>query len=574
MIGGPGWRLMRHENVHYEVLGQRGTSWTIVAVVDEQEEAMTAARTAKMNYRAVKVMRERFDPSTNTYRTGQIYYAGPSQKTSKYDPEEMPGICWKFEDFYSYEGRRSINRLLRAELVQWGLTATELIHSLDHVERLQDHGTALQRAVQQTAIAQIRETGQGVQERIKQIYELIDIGTAHLRRDRDAIGRLRLIGDSLDALIEDIGARESRAYLMNTALTRYLADVRSYGEKLSRLTMLVREDHPAWVHEVVDSFVGEILTLGNIVHRLVGERTTLKDELAAIADVTLGRLRGDDVTVEPAAHVVSRLIKAGKMPCARQSLEHHLIEQLRGKHALVEGDLAAESAAAKELLDRLRNDDGSWIGDMAMMEAAGSRCSRWLNPEAVADYLSPADTPEDRAARLIDLEPNVVGAANKRRLAEYLLPIIVSPQAELHFTGAEGGVSQRMKSIATLQGRVLSSGLQEMHMRRIADRLDTYCCKLMQRARMFERLSSGGGSTSDKCIGVLKMIMDGYFTVGNADAQARQAVRALMAAPTFASSLFAGVRGRDEKMARLESLQKMLFAARIEAEPEAGADVA
>ncbi|MEC9346463.1 MAG: hypothetical protein VYB54_09555 [Pseudomonadota bacterium] len=565
---------MRHENIHYEVLGQRGTSWTIVAVVDEQEEAMNAARTAKMSYRAVKVMRERFDPSTNTYRSGQIFYSGPAPKVSKYDPEEMPGICWKFEDFYSYEGRRSINRLLRAELVQWGLTATELIHSLEHVERLQDHGTALQRAVQQTAIAQIRETGQGVQERIKQIYELIDIGTAHLRRDKDSVARLRTISDSIDPLVEDFAGRESRAYLLNTALTRYLGDVRSYGEKLSRITALVRDDHPAWVHEVVDSFVGEILTLGNIVHRLVGERLSLKDELATIADLTLGRLDAGDHTVEPAAHVISRLIRAGKMPCARQSLEHHLIEQLRGKHPLVEGDVAAESSAAKELMDRLRNDDGSWIGDMAMMEAAGSRCSRWLNPETIAEFLAPAQTPEDRAARLMELEPNVVGAANKRRLAEYLLPIIVSPQAEVHFTGTDGGVSTRMKAIAGLQNQILASGLQEMHMRRTAERLDAYCCKLMQKARMVERLTTGEGSVSDKCIGLLKMIMDGYFTVGNADAQARQAIRALMAAPTFAESLFAGVRGRDEKIARLEGLQRMLFAARIEAEPEAGQDVA
>ena len=99
---------MKSSNVHYEVLGQRGTAWTILAVIDDQEKALAKAREAQTSYRAVKVMRERFDKASNTYRSGQIYFSGAQAKPSKFD-NDMPSICWKIEDFYSYEGRRRLN---------------------------------------------------------------------------------------------------------------------------------------------------------------------------------------------------------------------------------------------------------------------------------------------------------------------------------------------------------------------------------------------------------------------------------------------------------------------------------
>lgn len=562
---------MSGNKIHYEVLGQRGTSWTIIAVVDDQDDALEQAKQARSNYRAVKVMRERFDKDSGIFRSGQIFFSGAKPRASKYDADPIPGICWKVEDLYSYEGRRSINRLLRSELVRWGLTATELVHSVAYVERLQDDGTALQRAVQQTSIAQVRETGQGVQERIKQIYDIIDRGIVALRRDKQMASELKIVNGDLDALIAEIAPKESRTYMLNLALVNHLAGAQGFGEKLGLVLGPVRADHPDWVHDVADTFAGELLLLGNVAHRLIGERKTLRDELSATAMLVHGRLPADDPIAAPEAHTVNRLIAAGKMPHARQSLEQHLIEALRGPRKLVEGDIRAEAEAVHGLTAKLKRDDGSWIGGASLMESASARGTRWLHPEAIAEYLNGAEDPDARALRLMQLEPFILGAANKRKLAEFVVPILTSAQAEMFFTESDAPVSERMKRLAAMQKAVLGSGLQEMHQRHLSEKLDELCCRLVQKRQLFKRLLSGRNSVADKCIGLLKMVLEGYFTVGKAEDEARTLIRKLLLNPDFRSSFFAGIPGKQEKIDRFETLTAMLARADIEFAPKAAA---
>ncbi len=516
---------MSGNKIHYEVLGQCGTSWTIIAVVDDQEEALEAAKAARASYRAIKVMRERFDGQSGTFRSGQIFSSGAKPRASKYDSDPVPGVCWKVEDLYSYEGRRSINRLLRSELVRWGLTATELIHSLEYVERLQDDGTAMQRAVQQTSIAQVRETGQGVQERIKQIYDIIDRGIVALRRDRELAQQLKIVDGNLDALIAEVEPRESRGYLLNLALVDHLADAKGFGEKLERVLGPIRADHPDWVHEVADTFAGELLLIGNVTQRLIGKRDTLQQELSATAKLARGRLPADDT------------------------------------------DAGREAEATKDLVRDLKTGEGTWLGDTRMMEAISNRNSRWLHPEAVAEYLVGADEADARAIRLIDLEPSIFGAANKRKLAEFLMPVLTSPQAELFFTSDAQPVSEQMKRLASIQARILESDLQEMHKRQIAEKLDDLCFRMVQKRNLFKRLLSGNISVADKCIGLLKMVLEGYFTRGKAEDEARTLIRRLLLKPEFRESFFAGIPGKEEKVSRFETLTVMLARADIEFAP-------
>lgn len=560
---------MSGNKIHYEVLGQRGTTWTILAVVDDQEEALEAAKAARVSYRAVKVMRERFDGQSGTFRSGQIFFSGAKPRSSKYDADPSPSVCWKVEDFYSYEGRRSINRLLRNELVRWGLTATELVHSLEYVERLQDDGTAMQRAVQQTSIAQVRETGQGVQERIKQIYDIIDRGVVALRRDREMAQQLRITDGDLDGLIAEIEPRESRTYLLNLALVNHLADAEGFGEKLERVLGAMRPDHPPWVHQVADTFAGELLLIGNVTQRLIGKRDSLKAELSATARLAHGQLPPDDPEATREAHTVNRLIASGKMPHIRQAMVQHLVEELRGSRRLVEGDIKAEAEATRDLVRDLKSTDGNWLGDTRMMEAINNRISRWLHPESIAEFLRDATEADVRANRLIDLEPNILGAANKRKLAEFLMPVLTSPQAELYLTDDSAPVSEQMKRLATIQKRILKSQLQDMHKRQLAEKLDDLCFRMVQKRNLFKRLLSGNNSVADKCIGLLKMVLEGYFTVGRSEDEARILIRRLLLKPEFRESFFAGIAGKQEKITRFETLATMLAKADIEFAPRA-----
>lgn len=553
---------MKSSNVHYEVLGQRGTAWTILAVIDDQEKALARAKEAQSSYRAVKVMRERFDKASNTYRSGQIYFSGAQAKPSKFDSDDMPSICWKIEDFYSYEGRRAINRLLRKELTDWGLTATELIHSPDMVQRLQDNGTSVQRAVQQTAIMQIRETGQGVQERIKQIYELIEKGSKVLRKDAPDFPEIK--GDHIDDLIKTISEKESRSYLLHGALAKYLSGCRDFNDKLTRVIGLVRADHPAWVHEVADNFVAELLSIGKVLPVLIGNRASLKEEMKAAAELAAGQASQEDRRFTPDARMVNRLIAAGKMPKTQQSLTRYLCDSMMGSRKLIEGTVLEESAAVTELADCLKRRDGTWIGELTMVEAIGKRCARWLHPEAVSELLAGAEDPEQKFDRLMTLSQNVYGNSNKRKLGEFLMPIISSPQGEVFLTLEGGTVTAKLKRLRRMQDQVLQCGLQDLHSKKVAEKLDDLACRIVRNAQLIERMTQGQGSPVEKCFSLLRMTVEGYFTRGKADTMARDAIRRSIARPDFAAGFLETVKSRDEKIQKLDALGKLLKQAGID----------
>ncbi|WP_417519051.1 hypothetical protein [Minwuia sp.] len=556
---------MISSNVHYEVLGQRGAAWTILAVVDDQETAVRKAQEARVSFRSVKVMRERFDKDSNTYRSGQIFFSGAESKPSRYNDEEMPSICWRVEDFYSYEGRRAINRLLRQELLEWGLTATELLHSPEMVQRLQDNGTSLQRAVQQTAIAQVKETGQGVQERIKQIYELIEKGVAALRRDSAAFPGLNEGG--LDDLIVQIAEKESRSYLLHGALAGYLAGARDFNDKMSRMLGMVRADHPPWVHEVADTFVAELLSIGKVLHVLIGNTSSLKHEIEGAAFLSIGEVSAQDERFTPDARMVNRLIAAGKLPCTQQALTRYMIEAIKGKSRLVEGDILAESKAVGELASVLKRPDGEWIGKLPMVEAIGRRCARWLHPEAISELLAGAEDPKVKFDRLLKLEANVFGNQNKRKLGEFLMPIVISPQGEMYLTTEGGTVTQKLRRLKVMQDAVIGSGLPDMHRQKLAIKLDELACKVIRSTQLIERVTQGEGTVVEKCFSLLRMVVDGYFTRGKADEMARTAIRRSLAIPDFVSGFLGAARTKEEKMMKLDALSRLLTQAGIETPP-------
>lgn len=555
-------------NVHYEVLGQRGTSWTILAVLEDQAAALTKAKEARGNFRAVKVNRERFDSSTNTYRSGQIFFSGQQAKSSKFHSEDSPTVCWRVEDIYSYEGRRAINRLLRKELVEWGLTATELIHSIDQVTRLQDNGTSIQRAVQQTAIAQVRETGQGVQERMKQIYELVDKAVAMLRRDAPKFPDIT--GDKLDDLITTFQDQESREMMLQGALTKYMADSKSFNEKLSCALGLVRPDHPTWVLIVVDNLVAEILSIGRVLNVLIGEPANLKDELSAVAALSVGRAETLDGPTTPEARMVNRMVAAGKMPATQQALTRFVIDQLVGKSRLIGESIVEEARAMGELVPLLKQPDGQWIGQVAMAEAVSKRCQRWLHPEAIAELLSGMKEVDQKFERLMFMEANVFGNANKRRIGDFLVPIVLSPQGELFLTGEGGTITKRLKRLFAMQEEVLKSELPDSHKEKLAEGLDELSCRILKSARLIERLTEGEGSAVEKCFSLLRMTVEGFFTRGKADTMARHAIRHCLAMPGFAGKFLESVDTREEKIMKLDALTTLLRQAGIDASEALG----
>ncbi len=132
--------MEQSKNMHFEVVGLKGTSWTIIKIEKDEKKAvkLAEAKWETKAFKAVKVTRERLNPDDGSYRSSVVMMKGkePTEKKRK----GGAGACWKPGDLTSYEGRRTITQLLGSDLEKWQITTMELTHVPDHYYRLDDTG--------------------------------------------------------------------------------------------------------------------------------------------------------------------------------------------------------------------------------------------------------------------------------------------------------------------------------------------------------------------------------------------------------------------------------------------------
>jgi len=237
---------------------------------------------------------------------------------------------------------------------------------------------------------------------------------------------------------------------------------------------------------------------------------------------------------------------------------------MKGSRRLVEGSVLEESKAVGDLARHLRKSDGSWIGEIPMAEAIGKRCARWLHPEAVSALLSGAKDPEEKFDRLVALAPNVFGNTNKRKLGEFLMPIISSPQGEVFLTLEGGSVTAKLKRLRYMQDQVLRCGLQDMHTKKLAEKLDELSSRIVRSAQLIERMTRGKDSVVENCFNLLRMTVEGYFTRGKTEMMARDAIKRCLSQPGFVEGFLETANSREAKLQKLDALSKLLRQAGIE----------
>ncbi|GEQ99390.1 hypothetical protein JCM17845_00140 [Iodidimonas gelatinilytica] len=549
------WPTRRGQNTHYELHGQTGARWTVLDVFDDQKEA--AAEAEKVfrsgNYRAVRVLRERFDRDSSEFNSLEVLFFGRKSKPSKYDDDELAVFCRKPADLYSSESRRVIARLLAPVLESWNSTPVELLHDPDLYNRLQGAGSNLLSAVQRLAIAQVRHTGEPVTERMRGNFALIDKAAAELRQVH-AIG-LPVIGDlRFVDVIETLAEAKNRSFLLACVLA---VDLRQYPDgvaKVERLISLIRLDHPLWVLKSLDLFLSEQLTHRRLLRHLIPDEdlVTLLEHVAALSRGMLG-----DAASSTAVSMLDAFLRARLLPATRHVLVGHIRHELTVSQRLTGDDLQKEFAALARL--------GSGIGDLLdvdlpdrpLVDLLEGRMRRLLNPQTLGEYIVEGRNPADKLQRLIALEQHCLGDANRRLIANYMSPLIHDGANEAFWLEPLGaGYAGRMKLLARLQKRLLASNMQALHKSKLTGQLDRLCVRLMADSGVLNRVAHSQGAPFDKACRLLRMIVDGHFTEGEAHQLAEADIRRYMADPDFLAPILSKAKGpqRDEAIGRLKTL--------------------
>lgn len=513
---------MTSGKVHYEIyIKPPKGKWQFFGAMESRDKALKQANELFGGGTSVQVMKETLAEDGN-YLSVRIFQEG-EKGNARPNPGKTDAVeslpCFKPQDLYSYEARKTIVRLLADSLNRWKITSLELLHSPENLERLESTGTVLQAAVQKMAIAQ-SQAGEGtVGERVKTLHRLVSDAMVMVYVDRKK-NRLPTFKDSnIGKLAAQLANDPRRDYLFNAAITAHLQDCPDWDAKLERVLELIK-DIPAddeqlrdFCLNIIDGYVSEIMSATSAVKDIIGEQEDLGGAMTRLIELTSGALSEENMA-SPGVAALNRHFGAGALPDARTAIIRRVLKELEGPKALSKESLGEEVKFLRRLASKVAMACGNLIPSDEVLSAFRVRSERLIAPNTLDAYLNGAENPAVRVERLLYISDNIVGDANKRKLTGILLAMLESPSFGHFFSSPDVAVSKRLTLLHELQNKVMQSELDDLRKQLISERLDTICFGIIESSKILERIGNGEGDPLGKCIALLKLAASNMLTRG------------------------------------------------------------
>ena len=558
-------------NVHYEILGRKGHSWTILEVIKNRKAATEKATILwdSKQFLGVRIVKESFDKESKEFASIEIFSRGSTGVKSKYDQTGQITPCLTPDDLYSTDGRSSIWKLMENTLAEWRIIPTELLHNLDHYYKLFNTGTKLQDAVQRTAVS-FEDEESSIQDRMRKIYKMIDAAVDILKSTLESVPSLEM--GRLRPVIEGLEKIPNKKFLLTAGLVDYLRPTVTLTDKFGRIVVFLSNRHPKWVAEILDQLLSELLLHSSVLNQLFGEhdhRDVFLLELAYLHAGRLGELKEleDKATVNADALRLSGFLSEGSLPQTAYVLIDRLKNEISAPKPINNRGLVAQLKSLHHLQETCRSLKMDVHTIDALSGDLAARSSRLINSQSIADLIGEHENPIDKVRALLDLEAATIGTSNKRTVANYILPILSRPEHETVFMGLDNNPIQRMNELVGLQKKVGEADMPEMHRRQISEKLDEFCRNILDNTQILKKIHKLDISLQDKADKILGMMAEGYFTDGDCHNRAEQQVRIYMKQEGFTLGLIDGM-DRTAAGERLIEFKTLLLKAGIQGSGE------
>lgn len=409
----------------YEVQVQDRGRWVINAIHPAKSAAVAAATAlaGSNRFEAVRVVEER-----EGRNQGKVVFERQCEVVEPpmtIAPIAAAPLCKKLPEYYGFEARKTLGRLLRPFLNHHGITAFELIHSYDHLRTLERLEELVGQAVHRIASIQGRVAGVDSVTRIDELHKAFTnaIKRAEIAADVApfvAVLKQQGFSPAKAAIESELGAKAA-PYVLNATLAAYLSEGRDWSFKTLLATELLQKDSSAEAVAFVDECLAEILDGAAALQEVIGSQKSLGLALATLADVGGGHFRvaGGRAAAAPLGRLVAALAQH-PLPLVRNALLERVIAGLKGVQPLTrEGQQADGKAFAKIFVGV--TGFGGFYGGPAMSEAVTRRIRMVMNSngrdlsveEGIAKILELCPTSAVRLGYLLDLSGSEFGTANK-----------------------------------------------------------------------------------------------------------------------------------------------------------------
>lgn len=468
-------------------------------------------------------------------------------------------LCESTSDFYTSVGRDAIGRALGQYLLAVRITPTELLHSNRHQRALSDAGTNLMQGVQKASIAQVKGTQIPVSERIRRLFELTDaIYKTTLQRLETDPPRPIDKSDLPDLLAYRSEESESdRAFRISACLTETLAGKKTWVEKVDTLLDLGREVGKLVAFAPFDSIVAEIMRSPAACKDIIGESALGRDEVDRLLAMYLAEI--DPRTAPdkpPSAKAFYRMAAEGHMPETREVMLRHMVRVLESGGKLTRESLSGELAYLHALHARLDRSAG-YIGGEDCLEAIQEREARLISDETIDLVMGARTGVAERMLLALRLRAKVISDKAKTYLERYVASVISQPDFVRALDDVAGGPPAQLKLLADIHRETANESLPFRFRDRIRQTTEALQADIIERSKFFAILEKRAGSSAEKALSFIDLIVDGILVgKANVDAARKQAIGYVKQGDFLESYLAADTNG--DRKTRLQDLERRL----------------
>ncbi|HEY0052867.1 MAG TPA: hypothetical protein VGB49_05590 [Caulobacteraceae bacterium] len=536
--------------VHFELFVRKTppAPWALQMATEDRGQALSVADDLLADGRAcaVRVCKETLDPETMEFQSVTILTKGaPEQKMqSKVRDAAAQPPCNNVHDLYTAHARETIGRALDDWLARNGVTAFELMHRPDLVERLEASGVEFQHALQKVAIPESQATGQPVHDIIRAYQKLTQAAMERVI----AAGRKGRFPDLGKQPVADVARRlvgdPDRAFLMGGAICAAMAEVRGWSARLDRLMDLADQspEEPAAhallqvvIEQVlcemfasraaVADILGADLDPGGVMAALVS--LSAPAEVKAVARMDAHVARMIPPVEGPAARLGARLA-AGEYKLLAAFLARRVLRELMGPRRLRPTDASGEIDILRALAMTLTASAGRLLTLEEVQAAFVERSKSIVTADFVQAYLGSGTPALREAEALLRLCENVTGAAAKRAAARWMSAAVTALRFEKELRAAPETAAQKLAILALLQRSVRAAGLTETAEREITLALGAVGGLVEADARLAVSLARAPAPVPQKLALLLKLAAGDAAPLGPAADRAKAEALRLM----------------------------------------------
>lgn len=464
--------------------------------------------------------------------------------------------CRNVEDFYLPGAREAIGRFCQRYLEEHALTPTELLHNPRYQNSFSNTPT----------FVSVLQQAERITERKGAVTDLVnDLSRQARERLKDAI-----LPDITQANYAAAATRllESNpgfagSFLLDAALTNYMMQVRSYGEKAWQLITLAESTADPVAVEPVERLLAEILRTER------GIASCSEDApFVTTVDCIVAMIAGDKALPEDAPQVfrgLERLVRRGPASSLRDGLISAFRREMSKPDRFTissSGDLFGiesvqrEITALAELAQRLRNDDGYVGGERT--EASLQRRTALLVNEDTLPEITKGRNFAQKLRVLFMLQQMPLSPSAGRAVNDYLSQFFEGRDFAARLLDCWKDRADKLRGLGEVQKSVLDSGFAVEEKDRLAGVLDDIQSAFIRTQRLISPLQAKDDPSPDTVLEIVKLAGDGAFCAGKSRAAVAKALYRQVHRPRFVRAFLLGATGGKERAARASWLRAAL----------------